>query len=323
LYLGQQVQEETPEKLSENQRVFVKKAYEETLSTLSVSNRVPTFSFRVGYTNPPTASSLKKEFIFSEYTNITPAEKNDLSKIGIIFISPIIGLTPSMMAAFQPLIKQGIPVVGIDIFHDSGKKKTFWKILSLTMLPGAHSRRIAFANSFPEHKVFDAIESAIKQLIQQGREQIVIGGMSGGFILASRVVQSPPDHEIENHHVRKLKGHVIGLFGISPLIFYPKEMKRPSAHLKSIPSNIRTLLFFGDNDKIIPPKTLAYAKDTLKTHSNIQVKVLYREEFGKPIQHQFFGGKDFMGPMKNPFWNQEAEKYVITDIENFLKSSLR
>lgn len=59
LYLGQRVQVEKPDELTENQIKFVRDAYREILITSRVKN-IPTFSFRIGYSDPPTASSLKK-----------------------------------------------------------------------------------------------------------------------------------------------------------------------------------------------------------------------------------------------------------------------
>jgi len=321
LYLGQQIQRETPEKLTTNQLNFVREAYKQIIDTFNISQKIPVFSFRVGYSIAPTARSLKKAPTIMTCDDALRGKNSDLSSIGIVFIGPIIGLTPSLMNTFRPLENQGASIIGVDIFGDDYEKKSFWKILKLTMLPGSHSRRISFANSFLEHKVFDKIESAIRQLVHQGKTKIILGGMSGGFTFAARVIQSPPDHEIEKHTVRKWKNYVTGLFGVSPLIFYPEGIHRPYTHLESIPSHVKTLLFFGDQDTVIPPGTREHAEDKTRTCSNIQVKSLGREEFGKkskPIKHQFFGGKDFVGPLKNPFWYPEVETYVVHELENFL-----
>ncbi len=61
LYIGQRMQEETPEEFTPNQVVFIKKAYQNIVKIFSTSGRIPTFSFRIGYAAPPTAQSLKKK----------------------------------------------------------------------------------------------------------------------------------------------------------------------------------------------------------------------------------------------------------------------
>ncbi|MFH1246599.1 MAG: hypothetical protein V1489_02375, partial [Candidatus Liptonbacteria bacterium] len=62
--------------------------------------------------------------------------KANYGDVAILFISPIIGLAPSLMQAFDPLRKKGIEVHGVDIFEGQNIEKNLWKILSLTVLPG-------------------------------------------------------------------------------------------------------------------------------------------------------------------------------------------
>lgn len=250
------------------------------------------------------------------------SSNNDLSDIGIVFVGPIIGITPSLIHTFKPITDNGASLIGIDIFDDSYEKKTFWKIIKLTMHPRAHSNRIRFANAFPEHKVFDKIRDAINQLIRQGKKKIVLGGMSGGFIFVGRIVQSPPDQEVREHSVYELRHHVVGLFGVSPLIFYPPGVQRPDVSLNLIPFNIRTLLFFSDGDDIIPPGTRENAESTAKTYSHIKVRHLKCGEFpnkSKSIKHQYFGGRDFVRPLKNVFWHPEAEACTIDMVHALLR----
>lgn len=250
-----------------------------------------------------------------------PRQKATLSDTGIIFISPIVGITNSLMDTLKPFEDLGIPVVEIDIFGDY-EEKTFWKILKLTALPGSHSRRISFANSFPEHRVFDKIKKGADYLISKGRKNIVLGGMSGGFIFASRIAQEIPDNEIRNHEVQQIKNYVIGVFGISPLIFYPQGVFRQDTRLDHIPPRVRALLFFGDRDEIIPRGTIEYAEAASEIYHYIHVKVLKGSDFGDKvgsIHHQFFGGRDFVGPLKNVFWHPQAEKATLKMIIKFLE----
>lgn len=255
--------------------------------------------------------------------NVTPQQQlSRLDNIGIVFVSPIVGITGSLIRTFRPVVDRGVAIEYVDIFDDNYEKKTFWKVIKLTILPGAHSRRIAFANSFPEHRVFDKIRNAIKKLAHEGKTKIVLGGMSGGFIFAARVIQSPPDHEIQNHDVLNFKHHVKGLFGISPLIFYPPGVIRPDIKLNLIPSHIRTLLFFCDGDDMIPIGTMKYAMTIARKLNHIRVRCLNCVEFSnksKPIRHQFFGGRDFIGPLKNPFWHPEAEACALNLKLDFLE----
>ena len=245
--------------------------------------------------------------------------------MGIIFISPIIGLTRSLMDTFKPLTERGAHVIGVDIFDEHSEKKTFWKVLGLTMLPGANSRRVAFANTYNEDIVFDKIEAAIQKLQDLGKKRIVVGGMSGGFIFAARAVQDPADLEIQDHAVRKQRGRVHGLFGISPLIFYPHGVYRPDIRLDRIPQSIPTILFFANEDDILPSGTIEYALQISKTHSNIRVHCLDCSAYGeeKPIRHQFFGGEDFIWRIKNAFWHPQAERHVLQIKTEFLKEIAR
>ena len=60
LYLGQRCQKENPEELTLSQREFVREAYRKILDIFKIEDKTPTFSFRIGYSEPPTAASLKK-----------------------------------------------------------------------------------------------------------------------------------------------------------------------------------------------------------------------------------------------------------------------
>lgn len=61
LFLGQWTQWERPEKLTSEQYKYINNAYQEILKLFKPAKKVPAFSFRIGYSSPPTASSLKKE----------------------------------------------------------------------------------------------------------------------------------------------------------------------------------------------------------------------------------------------------------------------
>ena len=69
LYLGQQIQLEAPDKLTSTQVKFAKEAYKNVIDifNISISQKIPVFSFRIGYTSPPTARSLKKEPMIENY----------------------------------------------------------------------------------------------------------------------------------------------------------------------------------------------------------------------------------------------------------------
>ncbi len=60
LYLGQRTEVERPDELSVNQYDYTKEAYRGVLDLFEVGPRHPSFSFRIGYADPPTTSSLKK-----------------------------------------------------------------------------------------------------------------------------------------------------------------------------------------------------------------------------------------------------------------------
>ena len=60
LYLGQWIQREIPKELTKKQVELIKGAYNKIMSVFNISEKIPTFSFRIGYSEPPTASSLKK-----------------------------------------------------------------------------------------------------------------------------------------------------------------------------------------------------------------------------------------------------------------------
>jgi hypothetical protein len=60
LYLGQQLQDEQPKEITPEQRSYVTEAYKGILELFSLGKKIPSFSFRIGYSEPPTASSLKK-----------------------------------------------------------------------------------------------------------------------------------------------------------------------------------------------------------------------------------------------------------------------
>jgi nitroreductase len=60
LYLSQGLQEEDMAELTTKQKKFIKEAYQKIIDIFKISERVPTFSFRIGYAEPPTVVSLKK-----------------------------------------------------------------------------------------------------------------------------------------------------------------------------------------------------------------------------------------------------------------------
>src|SRR5258708_2478649 len=97
--------------------------------------------------------------------------------IGIIFVSSIIGLSPSVISAFDVLKAKGVAIEGVDIFEGQNIEKGFWKILGLTALPGSHARRVKFANNFDENRLFEIISARIEKLKNQGKKNIILGGM--------------------------------------------------------------------------------------------------------------------------------------------------
>lgn len=237
-------------------------------------------------------------------------ELKKLNEVGIIFVGPIIGVPESLDKTFDHLRNEGATVITIDIFNVLKKKKGLLQILGLTLLPGSHKRRVSFANKYPEKKVFAEIFKIYKQLKEQGIDKIVLGGMSGGFIFASRLTQIPPDTEIDASTYSSMKEDIIGLIGISPIIYYPQEVKRKGADLKKIPENIKTQLFFGDSDTIVPEGTVNYAKKIATSKKNISTYIFMSDNFNQRggIKHQYFGGDGYVGKLKNIFWHPEAEK---------------
>ncbi len=241
--------------------------------------------------------------------------------IGILFISPIIGLPPSLISAFDALKMYGVEVEGVDIFEGQNIKKSLWKVLGLTALPGSHKRRVKFANNYNERRLFEIISSKIDNLKVRGRKKIIIGGMSGGFIFASRMAQVPPDHDIAPY-ATKAQPFIKGLFGISPLIFYPSEVHQESAHLELIPRHIPTTLIWGDADTIIPKGTIAHGQSIAEKKSHIRYRVIRGSEVNRKegsVKHQFFGGRDFCKPLTNAYWDATAEQIALEEIHNLIK----
>src|SRR5438309_29251 len=115
------------------------------------------------------------------------------SDIGIVFVGPIVGFPPSLALTLDALAANGATVEGVDIFEGQRMKKSTWKILGLTALPRSHPRRITFANSYDEQRLFTIIRERIERLKVQGKKKIFLGGMSGGFIFAARMAEYPPD----------------------------------------------------------------------------------------------------------------------------------
>lgn len=241
--------------------------------------------------------------------------------IGILFISPIIGLPPSLIAAFDVLKKQGVKIDGVDIFEGQNIKKNAWKILGLTVFPGSHKRRIQFANQYDERRLFEIITGKIDKLKAQGITKIILGGMSGGFIFAARMAHIPPDSEIAPYALR-CQPFIKGLFGISPLILYPADVMRKGSDLGLIPFHIPTLLIWGDADTIVPEGTIAHSQKHAEKSKHIKCLVIKGSDVGRKngsIKHQFFGGKDFVKPLTNIYWNASAEKKALEEIGNMIK----
>lgn len=236
----------------------------------------------------------------------------NMVQTGIVFISPIIGVPPSLREILSYFTKQGFPVETVDIFERQDER-SFWKVLGLTALPGAHGRRVAFANAYDEVRMFSRIYDAIRRLQDKGCERIVLGGMSGGFIFASRIVQYPLDEEIDGSQRIPAQAEVVGVFGVSPLLFYPSGVERLGAHPDRIPARIPVALVWGADDDIVPLGTLDNGLSLAKAHLHITIEVLRRSNFSahKPVRHQFFGGKDFIGPLPNAFWHPQAEQAAL------------
>lgn len=240
--------------------------------------------------------------------------------LGILFISPIIGMTQSLTSTFNFFTKLGANFIGIDVFDDQKISKSLLRILNLTILPWSNMFRIRYANNFNEEVLFNNISNAISKLKSEGKTKIIIGGMSGGFIFASRFVQKPPDDEVRLISTTN-SNYIKGLFGISPLIFYPSGVNRIASDLSLIPNYIPTLLVWGDNDTIVPKETIHKAQELAKKSTHIKIQILAGEELGlksKSIRHQFFGGEDFIKPFTNIFWNKNAELATIDEITNMI-----
>ncbi len=243
---------------------------------------------------------------------------------GIIFIGPIIGVPPSLVATFDVLKNNGVKIETIDIFDVQNIKKGLWKILGLTLLPGSHKRRIKFANSYDEQKLFETIYNKINSLSEKGVRKIVLGGMSGGFVFAARMIQTLPDDDV-NPYISKTRSLIKGLFGISPIIFYPPEVSKRGADLNLIPTHIPTTLIWGDDDNIVPKGTILYGQKISQQRKHIKCRVLKGSEVGikdGKLKHQFFGGKDFIKPLTNVYWNSKAERIALEEITKIVKTVL-
>lgn len=315
LFLMQRVLAGETEGFSPSHIGLLHKAYEEIKRAYGVKNETIAMLFRIGRAEPPSAISSRKEpdIIFSRdaYTSMIPER---LDNIGIIFVSPIIGLTESLMQTFAPLTERGAGLEGIDIFDGHHGKKTLLKILGLTMLPGSHSRRLRFANEFDEKRIFLRIGALIDRFIKEGKTNIILGGMSGGFIFASRYVQIPPDSDVKSILQPHQRECAKALFGVSPLVYYPPGVHRRGARLEEIPSHIPTLLVWGDRDTIIPKGTIQHSLVYARQTAHIRCKII------QGVRHQFFGGKDFVRPFKNIFWNPQAERVAMQEIIYHIES---
>src|SRR5437667_12790842 len=89
--------------------------------------------------------------------------------IALVFISPIVGLPPSLIHTFDVLKNYGVETVGVDIFEGQEIKKTLSTVLGLTILPGSHNRRVEFANGYNEERLFEIISSKIDDLKVRGK----------------------------------------------------------------------------------------------------------------------------------------------------------
>jgi dienelactone hydrolase len=241
--------------------------------------------------------------------------------VGIVFVGPIIGMPPSLLDAFAPLTERGLAIEGVDIFEGQPVRRTMRTVLGMTMLPGAHKRRVRFANAFDEALLFGNIRHSIERLEERGRTRIILGGMSGGFIFASRMVQSPSDAELGSSNAHP----IAGLFGISPLVFYPPEVTRLGADLALVPSSVPTTLIWGDGDDIVPSGTIEHCQRIARQHGHLHCQTISGPQVGVKagrVRHQFFGGRDFIGPLKNSFWNERAERLAIEEIRRLVDKAL-
>jgi pimeloyl-ACP methyl ester carboxylesterase len=244
--------------------------------------------------------------------------------VGIVFVGPIIGMPPSLLDAFTPLTEQGVSIEGVDIFEGQTVQRNLRTVLGMTMLPGAHQRRVRFANAFDEALLFGHIRHRIERLKERGCKRLILGGMSGGFIFASRVVQSPSDPEIDTSTVSSAHP-VAGLFGISPLVFYPPEVTRIGADLSLVPSSVPTTLIWGDGDDIVPTGTLEHCERSAAQHNHISCRTIRGSQVGVKegrVRHQFFGGRDFIGPLTNAFWNERAQRVAIEELKTLIDKTL-
>jgi len=245
--------------------------------------------------------------------------------MGMIFIGPIIGLPKSIVKTFDPFRKKGLRVECINIFENQHEKPGLLKILSLTVMPNSAQNRITFANTYNEEILFKNISSRIEKLISEGCKNIFLGGMSGGFIFVSRIAQFPQD-KLAAKYTSKYLPFIKGIFGVSPLIFYPNQVSQIGANLSLIQKNIPALLIWGDSDQIIPTSTIPHCEKISLRFPNINCRVIKGTEVGKKnktLKHQFFGGRDFVSFIKNIFWNKEAEKIALTEIEYNLLDNKR
>ncbi len=246
--------------------------------------------------------------------------KDNYKDMGLVFIGPIIGLPQSLLDAFNPLKDRGLSIEGVDIWEGQNIKKNLWTILGLTILPGSDKRRINFANKFNEPILFENIIEKIAKMRERGVKHIILGGMSGGFVYASRLAQHPIEDELNKYG--HIQSHIKGLLGISPLTFYPKHVTQKGADLELIPAHIPTILIWGDNDTIIPEGTINQSHKISKKSDIIRHTVIKGSDVGEKdgvVRHQFFGGEDFVKPLKNVFWNKKAEKLALDNIEDFIK----
>lgn len=243
--------------------------------------------------------------------------------VGIVFVGPIIGMPPSLLGAFAPLVELGVAIEGVDIFDGQVAQRSVGTVLGMTVFPGAHKRRVRFANAFDEALLFAHVWQSIARLKSRGCTRVILGGMSGGFIFASRVAQSPRDPELGAVSGTSALP-IAGLFGISPLVFYPPEVTRLGADLELIPSNVPTVLIWGDGDDIVPGGTIEHCERIAQKHGHLRCRTILGPQVGvKPgrVRHQFFGGKDFIGPLTNAFWNQQAERLAIEALQSLVLES--
>lgn len=252
------------------------------------------------------------------------SQSEKYGELGVIFVSPIIGMPPSLLEAFEPLRDRGIDFEGVDIFDGQDTPRNVRTILGLTMLPRSHERRIRFANGFDEARLFRKMQEKIDTLRGRGRTRIVLGGMSGGFIYASRMAQAPADPELLSS-IGPSSPCIAGLFGISPLVSYPAGVTRLAADLTRIPPNVPTALIWADGDHIVPSGTIECCEGISQQRGHIRCCVIHGHEVGVKdgrVRHQFFGGRDFIGPFSNVYFNQRAQDRAIEELLQLIDRSL-